>query len=264
MKGIVKALIVGSIIIGIGVAVLLIALGLNGWSFTPEYEMTTYTAETAEINTVKLNFNAGKVKTEFYDGEIITIDYPAIKNFNTDITVENGTLKFSGPNKMHWYSFPLGWGNIPETVIKLPQSTAFNLDLQVNAGVVDIAAGNYGTVKTQLNAGTVTIGDSATCVSFKCTVNAGTATFENIKCSGLFDCNVNAGSITIKNLTCNNISTVVNAGSLNLKVNGNKSEYTITVDKSAGSCNVEEQTGSTDKKLTVDVSAGSVNVTFAG
>lgn len=262
MKGMVKAIITGCVFIGIGIVVLLLALGLNGWSFTPNYEMTDYTAETTEIATVELQFNAGKLKTEFYDGEYITVKYPKIENFKTNIIVENGAFKFSGPNKLHWYSFPLGWGKLPETTIKLPKSSTFNLDLQVNAGAVDIAQGTYGTVKIQLNAGAITVNGETECSAFNCTVNAGSATIDNMNCSGLFDCNVNAGSITVKNLICDNIVTEVNAGSLKLKIDGKKADYTITVDKSAGSCDVVNQTGTGGKTLKVDVSAGSVTVEF--
>lgn len=268
MKGIVKAIIAGCIFIAIGVAVLLIALGLNGWSFTPEYDMATYSTENAEIteviDTIKLNFKAGKVRTEFYDEDYITVKYPKIKNFDTDIEVKDGTFSFTGPNKQHWYSFPLGWGNLPETVIKLPKNTTYNLDLTVNAGTMTIEKGDYGTVKLQLNAGSFKVNGASSCTEFDCTVNAGAATIENMNCSGLFDCNVNAGSINIMSITCDNIKTEVNAGSLKVEVNGKQADYTIFVEKSAGSCNVEEQSGTGNKTLTIDVSAGSVDVTFTG
>lgn len=262
MKGMVKAIIGGCIFIAIGVVILLIALGLNGWSITPNYEMKTYNA-TETNTTVKLNFNAGEVKTEFYNGDKIVVEYPEIENYSTTIKEENGTLTFSGPRKQHWYNFSFGWNKIPKTIIKLPQNTAFNLDFEVNAGTVTVAEGAYGTVKIQLNAGTVKVNGIAECTSFTGTVNAGSANVKNVNCEGKFRCEVNAGSINIDGLTCDDIDTEVNAGSLNLKINGNKTDYTIFVDKSAGSCSVEEQTGTGGKTLAIDVSAGSANVTFA-
>ena len=216
MKGIVKAIIAGCIFIAIGVAVLLIALGLNGWSFTPEYEMTTYSTEkaeiTEEIDTIKLNFKAGKVRTEFYDEDYITVKYPQIKNFDTDIEVKDGTFSFTGPNEQHWYSFPLGLSNLPETVIKLPKTTTYNIDLTVNAGVVNIAEGTYQDLKVTMNAGKVVITENTVCTDFSCIINAGAAELKGITCAGKFDCKGNFAGVNLDTLSCDDITLEANAG----------------------------------------------------
>ncbi|MDE5667756.1 MAG: hypothetical protein K2I29_05895 [Clostridia bacterium] len=66
MKGLVKMIIAGAIIIGIGVAVLLIALGLNGWSFAPNFEMQEFTSNEANTS-VSVNLSTGRLKIEYTD-----------------------------------------------------------------------------------------------------------------------------------------------------------------------------------------------------
>ena len=266
MKGIVKAVIAGCIIIGIGVAILLLALGLNGWTFTPNYQMTTYSTEDEEIttpvDTVKLNFKAGKIKTEFYDGEFITVKYPKIENYNTDIEVADGVLSFTGPNKLHWYSFPLGWGNLPETVIKLPQNTTFNLDFTISGGTATINNGTIEGAKIVMNAGKITVSNVAVNSTFECTMNAGAAEMENVTCNGSFDFTTNFGGAKINRLTCNDITLNTNAGGIELNILGIKSDYTVTIDNSVAGCNIEEQVGTTDKTLTIETNAGGIEVEF--
>ena len=66
MKAVIKAIIAGSVIIGIGLIVLIVALALNGWKFMPKFEMAEYVAE-GEIGELKIDNAVGNVKTEFYD-----------------------------------------------------------------------------------------------------------------------------------------------------------------------------------------------------
>ena len=73
MKGYVKCIIAGAIILGIGIAVLLVALALNGWHFDfkefsfneTEYEMKSYTAEN-QYTDLKVDISAGEVEVVYY------------------------------------------------------------------------------------------------------------------------------------------------------------------------------------------------------
>lgn len=239
MKGIIKAAIIGGVIIGLGVAIILITLAVNGWSVKkPEFDMQSYTAE-SEISSLNIHIGAGQVKVEFYDGDKIVVDYPVSDIFKPETSEKNGVFTFTSmPKKNHWF---IGSWDIPKTTIKLPKDTVYDLDFEVNAGTVDIASGVYGKVEIEVNAGTLTL-DSTTCDKL--------------------NCKLSAGECKIKKLNCPDIKAKISAGSLSINIDDKKSAYDIKASVSAGSCNVSNQTVGGDKKLEVDCSAGSINVTF--
>ena len=237
------------------------AFALNGWMVMPEFEMEQYTAQ-EEITELQIDNAVGNVKTEFYDGDRIAIDYPVSDIYTMRIEEkDNGTLTISGLHKKHWYNVSLRPVSFPETVVKIPQNTVLKLDVKVNAGEVYLASGVYAEVSIKLNAGSLkTV--NIICSSFDCEINAG-AVFVNLLDCKTFDCEVNAGSFNAVRLVCPNIKIDVSAGSFKAEVQGKKEDYTILVDKSAGSCNVSSQTGTDpEKKIDIDVSAGSVEVRF--
>ena len=213
MKPFVKAIIAGGCVILIGVIILLVALGLNGWKFKANFTTEEFVAEQE----------------------------------NKKVVVENsiGTVKISGPSPK-WYEFSIWWADVPEMAINLPKATAFDLTLTVNAGSLRLLEGEYSAVHITVNAGVLNA-NGVECDTFKATVNAGSMQINNLNCHTSFDGEVNAGSLNAKGVTCPKISAEVNAGSLSMKINGVKSEYTIHSHVSAGSSNISSQTGSTDK-----------------
>lgn len=268
MKGWVKGLIAGIIIAVIGIAVLLVGLAINNWKFAsamPEFKTLTYSEE-KENSSVKVEVNAGRVKTEFYDGDKIQIDFPVAEKYNPEISEENGTLIYKSPT-VKWYNY-WGWSHskVPYTVIRLPKDHIFNkadiynIEIEVNAGTVEITQGKYDNVKIEVNAGAVTTG-AITCNKFDCEINAGAMNVESLICN-VSKFEVNAGAGNFKKVSCGDITADVSAGALKMKLDGVRAEYNITAIKSAGSCNVVNQNGTTDKKLKVGVSAGSADITF--
>ena len=229
MKGVVKMIIAGAVILGIGIAVLLLALGLNGWTFSPNFTTEEFTS-TEENEALNVQLAAGRLKIEYHDEDNIKITYPVAKGYETTVTESDGTLSIEG-NRHKWYVF--SWGvTFPETVIKIPAGKIKEISVSLNAGTVEIPDGDFTKVTLKLNAGTV---------------NAG-----NISGAELFNVELNAGTVNAEAVTAN------------LNFTGAKSDYTATVNVSAGSCNgISTQTGG-DRSLTVKVSAGSCNVSFAG
>lgn len=58
MKRFLKFVIAGAVIFGIGIAIMVITLGVNGWNIDDDYEMMSY--ECSEQNSVlDLEFSAG-------------------------------------------------------------------------------------------------------------------------------------------------------------------------------------------------------------
>ncbi len=262
MKGFVKVIIAGAVIIGLGIAVLLIALGLNGWSFTPNFEMQDFAAE-QENTSLSVNLDAGRLKVEYLEdgSDKIQITYPTAKGWETTISENGGKLTLVG-NKHNWYTFT--WGvTFPETVIKIPKNTIGTVDITLNAGTVDLAGGEYQSVKIQVNAGTCNVGEISGCNTLDLTVNAGTLNVEGAQCNKVTS-EVNAGSATIKKIDSAQTDVTVSAGSATLAFTGAKTEYNATVDVSLGKCEgLETQSGNGDKNISINVSAGSAKVSFS-
>lgn len=263
MKGFVKGIIAGVIILLIGIAVLIAGLALNDWKFDEKFEMSEFQAET-QITQFDAHINAGECRVEFYDGETVTIEYPESETFTSTVEERDGVLHYEG-FKTKWYHF-ITWNHfrkIPPTVVKLPRGMECNLDLTLNAGLLNLDEGNFGSIKTKINAGVFNT-NSTVCKSLDIEINAGTINAVGVICSGKSTFSVSAGTINAKNLVCDEIQTRVSAGTINLSVKGNSADYSITADKSAGNINgIQNQTGSDpSKKLSVFVSAGTANVSF--
>lgn len=260
MKAVIKAIIAGSVIIGIGLIVLIVALALNGWKFMPKFEMAEYVAE-GEIGELKIDNAVGNVKTEFYDGEKLVVDYPVSDRYFMSVGEQAGVLTVNGLNKKHWYNFTFLPAALPVTVVKIPKNSCLKLTVTVNAGKVELAAGEYAAASVKVNAGSLNV-LGMICPEFKCEVNAGAIFIKSLE-SASFDCKVSAGSFNVERIDCPLIRVNVSAGSAGLTVLGRREEYTISVDKSAGTCNVANQTGTDpQKRIDIGVSAGGVNVAF--
>ncbi len=142
----------------------------------------------------------------------------------------------------HSFGFWFGWFKVPEMTVKIPQGKVIDFSLEMSAGSAHVQDGEFKNFNFDMSAGSANIG--------------------NIRCDK-FDADLSAGSLHVSGITCDNILIDLSAGSANLTVNGKKSDYYITVDKSAGSCNVSGQQGAASGKvIDIDLSAGSVNVHF--
>lgn len=260
MKGVGKMIVAGVVIILIGVILLLVYLGLNGWSFKMKYEMKTYDEQTY-VHTLNTKMEVGELKTEFYDGEYVQVDYPESDKLNVQCTEENGVLTVTSKMK-HWYNFVSCIPDFPTITVRIPKDLKLKLNLTVNAGTLELANGAYGDTAVRLNAGTIKLNEIY-CDQLKCEVNAGTLSASQVYSDGSVSTEVNAGTVKLDKVDCDDITVRVSAGSCNISVDGKKSEYKINSSVSAGSCNVGSQSGTVSGKLVdVKVSAGSANIKF--
>lgn len=293
-----KVMIAGIVIAIIGVIVLIAAIGMNGWKVFAEYEIKEFKCG-QEINTFNLDFEAGVIKTEFYDGEFITIEYPECSNLKTVIAMDKDVLSFTTNYKFKFFQFRNLFQKMPDTVVKVPKNSVLNLNLKVNAGVVDIASGNYGNVNVELNAGVMNF-DNINCDKYDTKINAGSIKVQNIKTGDStikmnagdikfshietenLEFTVNAGNIELKDLNCNSIKAKlnaggisvekaicknvyydINAGKINMNISGKKEEYNIQVQMDSGKCNLQNQIGSDASKIIVlDIDSGKANINF--
>lgn len=274
---IVIGIIAGILLLGIAYFIIMLAVS---YSIRPEFSEAHYVQQAESVQNVKIDAEIGEVETVFYDGDKIEIDYHTSNIYNVEITERNGTLRYRLRNR-HWYMFH-GAINHPKTTIRLPEGCVYNLDIDMSAGSMTVNGGTFGDIKIDLSAGAVNISGSTVCTSLDIDLSAGKVKIGKVECAGALiidlsagtvdideadckriDIDLSAGTVGIGTLTCPKISVDLSAGTVKLDIVGQKSEYTITVDKSAGKCNVGNQSGTDSGKIIdIDLSAGTVTVNF--
>ncbi len=265
MKGIVKALIIGGVIIGIGIILLIVALSLNGWKLKGkvDFETVAYTC-TGENTSLDVEIDAGAVRTEFYEGDKITVEYPKAEGFKSSVSEANGTLIIKTPKRI-WYRNWFLTYDIPDTVIKIPQGSVMNVKFNIDAGSARLADGAYANVEVDIDAGTFN-GGSITCNKLNCKVDAGTVKITSTTAEASFRCDIDAGTVNVGSLTAQSTDIDVSAGAVTVCFTGPETDYTISRHVSAGQCNLNNRTSdnANAKTINVDVSAGKVTASFTG
>lgn len=260
MKGVVKGIVAGLIIVAIGVAVLVTGLGLNDWKWSGsiEFETQTYECE-QEISALDIKVSVGSLRTEFYEGERITVEYPTADGFTTSVSETDGKLSFDGPDKK-WYVVSIGTLDIPETVIKIPDGSSPDVRFELAAGSATLADGVYGGVTVDIDAGAFEAGN-VTATNLKVTVDAGKFEINTVSAQTLV-CEVDMGSVTLRKVDCPSSTIDVDMGTVNATFAGAKEDYTIAASVNLGQCNVSAQTGTAGKRITVTVDMGTANINF--
>ena len=259
-KTIKVTLIVGAVLVGLGLIIFLVGGFLNGWQFvSTTWEDKIYESESGvEITDIDLEFAAGTLDVQFYDGDVIKVEYAENDQFTTECEVKNTTLKIT--SIVRWHVQFLWFNKIPTTKVYIPQNLQLGLKLRAEAGVITVKEGTFGNVDIKMDAGTLTM-DKVKCNNFVVNMDAGTMKLSKVE-SNKFSAQLDAGTLNVTSLKCDNVDLELSAGSAKIGIEGKKSDYTIVADVSAGSCNVKNQSGTTSKTLKVDVSAGSVKISF--
>ena len=239
-----------------------------------------YAQQTGSVQNIKIDAQVGEVETVFYEGDKIEIEYHTSNIYNVKIDENGGTLTYRQHIK-RWLMLT-GTINYPKTTIKLPASEIYNLDVDLSAGSTTVNGGTFGNLNIDLSAGKVNLSGQTVCNSLYVHLSAGKVDIGKVECAGKVKINLSAGQVDIDEISCTNVDidlsagTVgigkltcpkiyvdLSAGTVRLGVVGQKSEYSIAVDKSAGSCNVSNQSGTDANKLIdVDLSAGNVTISF--
>ncbi len=303
MKAWVKGVIAGAVIAAIGVIILIAGLYFNDWNYA--YGAGNITMETAEfdsepVNSILINVDSSAVKTEYYEGEKIIVDYPVSERYVSEVVLTDKSLRISGRHRRFWWQIlSFNFGNLPEITIKLPFDKVVDLTLNMDAGKARIASGAFGKIDLKLSAGDVHL-DDVVCENFNAELDAGYIQTKNIACTN-FNADLNAGSVKTGNVVCSNFKADLNAGYLSAEsvkatnvtcvatagkikldgvtsetanfnisagkvaatFTGKQSDYNISVHKSAGECNVESSSSESNRFIIVNVSAGSAELNFA-
>lgn len=261
MKSVIKALIAGAVIAAIGVIILIAGLSVNGWKFENiKYTMQTFTAEN-ENTALDIRLNTGSLKTEFYDGDRIVIEYPTAERFETLVAEDEGKITFHGLHRSDWHILNLGINNVPDTVLKLPKNVLLDVSVLLDGGRVYLAGdGQFGNLKILMDAGTLQT-ENLVCETLVCELDAGTVKIGSAECKTL-NCNLDAGIVKIDKLNCLSSVFDLDAGIVEAGFTGKQEEYTVHAEVSAGSCNLNNQSGTTEKKIEVNLDAGTVKCKF--
>ncbi len=284
MKAWVKGVIAGAVIAAIGVIILIAGLYFNDWNYA--YGAGNITMETAEfdsepVNSILINVDSSAVKTEYYEGEKIIVDYPVSERYVSEVVLTDKSLRISGRHRRFWWQIlSFNFGNLPEITIKLPFDKVVDLTLNMDAGKARIASGAFGKIDLKLSAGDVHL-DDVVCENFNAELDAGYIQTGNVVCSN-FKADLNAGYLSAESVKGTNVTCVATAGKIKLdgvtsetanfnisagKVaatfTGKQSDYNISVHKSAGKCNVESSSSDSDQYIIVNISSGSAELNFA-
>lgn len=281
MRGFIKVIIVGAVILGLGIGVLAVTLGINGWQIDSDFEIKTF--ECQEKNTtLDIDFSAGSLEINWYEEEFIKIEYPESSIWTSSISESNGTVSFANKGKFKWNNIPSLFVKVPMTKIWIPLGDILNVKLDMSAGTVKLAGGEYDDINIQMNAGTISTTGNISCDKLTVKMSAGTINTNDVVSEHSAEIQLSAGSLNIQSLSCPSLDVDVSAGAVNINnlltpsidvdlsagsvkldiIGATKSDYNIDVDKSAGSCNITNQKGSTNKSIKADVSAGSLTVKF--
>ncbi len=257
--GLIVGLVCGFIaLIIIILAITLPTLAVKGLLHSRIHFTTESHTATEENTALTVNINAGTLKTEFYDGDKIIIEYPVADQYSVSIKEESGVLTYTAKLKHipFWISY-----SIPDTVIKLPQSVSMDVVAVINAGSAYLADGKYNDVNLTVDAGEIEI-TNIECASLNAEVNAGSFYAKQITCPA-FTCVVNMGEIDVDKIDCQFLKAEVNMGSLTVGIAGTKSEYNITANCDMGSSNISSQTvAGAEKSIVVSVNMGELDVAF--
>ncbi|MDE6473902.1 MAG: DUF4097 domain-containing protein [Clostridia bacterium] len=278
MKGFIKVMIAGAVILVVGLVILVVTLGVHGWQFDDDYDMKYYEC-TEQNTTLDIDFSAGTLEVNYYDGEKIKIEYPENKILSASIAESNGKLSFATTTKRKWNIF--NWYNkIPTAKIWIPQGEIIDIDLNMNAGVTKFADGEFGDMSIKMNAGTLQV-DNASYKKLSIDMNAGSINLKNAVSAEAVGIDLGAGALNIQSLVCPSLTGDISAGAVNigrlqtasvdvdisagavkLGMIGVQSDYNISIQKSAGSCNVSNQSGEKDLRIKANISAGALKVSF--
>lgn len=288
MSKLLKSVIAGIIIFAAGLAITLVGVAVSGWKSpfayaeTEQFTAQTYAVQSAAITEIDADLDSGGINVEFYDGDNIEVEYYSSPHFTLSVKERGFCLDLRGRTRL-WVV--LGSVNIPATTVRLPKDKNYNLDLDLSAGQATIAAGNYGNIKAELGAGTLTFSGEVNCAMLEVDISAGKAEADGKLCCRMLEVDMSAGSFfareadvagelkidnsagkaEISRLTCPVMELDASAGDIKLNVVANKEEYTVEAERTSKHCNLLPQRGTDPlKRIEIDISAGDIEVNFIG
>ena len=205
----------------------------------------------------------------------INIDYINLPTFSIKVTEEENTLSIDIKSLQDISNVnikplcllvrvPMSWDNctydadISVGYCAFMEVTAPEVEANINTGEFTMSKCNIGDLEVTGNTCSVSADGKFDVVCLKTNIGS-------VNCSATIEqkaeFTVQTGSVNFT-LNCPDISAETDTGSINGKVKGDKSLYTVSSSTSTGSNNLTSQSGDGNHFLNVKTDTGSIKVTF--
>ena len=233
----------------IGLAIAVVALYLNNWSFAFGYDSTK------EVATHEINESIRDISINTYTADVIFIptnDSEAkivcrdANGLQHTVTVNDGALAIELTDTRKWYDYISFSFENSEIAIYLPSGEYNTLDIDISMGDVEIPKEfTFGNVDIEATTGDIDF--CATATQLKIKTGTGDISLENVMADAI-DLSTSTGTLSLSDINC--------TGELKLCTsNGNTSV-------SGANCGSLYSSGSTgDIRLTSLISDGKIDIT---
>lgn len=236
-KGIKVTVIIASILVGIGILSMGLAVAFGGTDMfskkKADYNVTMVTATFDEVDIVNVNGVADDVKIIKSDSNQVKVTYAVSDKFSYYVKQIDDTLIVEYDDLRHWYDHVVIFGSFsdPDLIIELPEKTYKELNIKSTSG--DIEANNVNALVTNFKttSGDVEIGGNvgdltANATSGVVKLNSGTKADEvfvsttsgKLEISGEVKGDVIAdntsGGIILSDLKCVNVDAKATSGKI--------------------------------------------------
>ena len=288
--------IVAGVLVLIGIAIFVTALGMLNWDFknlsTVKYETNTYTLS-EEFADISISTNTADIRILPAEDGKCTVICEEETNAKHAVEVKDGKLTITLQNKKEWRDYIGINFRSPKIVVYLPQEqygdvkiqgstcdvdiakdfSFASLDISVSTGDVKNYASASGSVKIKTSTGHICVEKIST-GALELKVTTGNVTVCDVTCEGDLKLTVSTGKACLSGIRCANLTTTGDTGDLSLSnviATGKFSIERNTGDVKFDACDaaelmVETDTGNvtgsllSDKIFIAEAETGSVHV----
>lgn len=282
-----------TLVVGGGV-ILLVGLGLSGWSFQDISNVTveekTFTETTDEpISSLRVSFDNAKISVLFdEDASSVRVEYPLLFNKNgkalNEVKIEQANEHIDIIEKTFWYAnIRLISFTTLEVRVTLPQSRIYSLSIETNNGQIDVDGNGSATsisLKTE-NGQIDTTGATLTCqkdiylntsngklalggfsaINLYAETDNGEICFTDGVATGKIEGSTDNGRLVVSGeLTAQTISFELDNGDIAAKSGLLRAEN-IVLETDVGAIRARVSGNQTDYTISVDKDLGNSNVT---
>lgn len=196
-------LIVAICLVVIGMILLAITLGINGWDFrhldTRIFETNTHPIST-EFHSILVNTDTADIRfLPSPDGQCRVVCYEA-ENARHTVRVQDGTLTIRLAEDKAWYEYIGIHFETPKVTLYLPEEVYENLSIHADTGDVEVSDDlTFSQIAISVSTGDIHL-DNITAKSITLTQSTGDVVARNVQCQQ-FHSTGSTGDLELHNLT---------------------------------------------------------------